>query len=231
MDRARLAALAGLLLAACASPAPRIPFQSGEGWHASLVAGPRLANKQFADESRVLGLELWLADPGPGGWELEVAARYARGDGDGRRLVLDPATFVPAMDPNPAIPPTRTLLADSDREIDFYELDVGVRQTYFPGAALQPYVGAGGALLYVRTKESFVQPAIPGFGIPADVPITDHERGETRPGLYLRSGLVWNVLRDQLGERSEFPLALDLRGLLSVDYSYVELTFGIGFGR
>jgi hypothetical protein len=47
----------------------------------------------------------------------------------------------------------------------------------------------------------------------------------------MRSGLVWNLLSGLLREDTEFPLRVDVRGVLSVDYSYAELTLGFGVGK
>ncbi|NOT30948.1 MAG: hypothetical protein HOP15_10920 [Planctomycetes bacterium] len=210
-----LAVLLGLL-AACTAPAPRIPFRD-TAWHASAVGG-KWSVSTFVKDADVLGLELVLDQAGTSGWALEFGARYASGSGDGTRIVFDPLTGVFDQP------------ADSKREIDFYELDFGARQVYRPDERLQPYVGVGAALLQARSTERWVQPALlPNF--PADTPLVEHERTKIRPGLYFRTGLLWNVLRDQLREKSEVPLAFDVRTLLSTDYSYIEFSLAFGFGR
>lgn len=218
MSAMRTALRWALLLApccACASTAPRIPFR-GNSWHASVLGGKWAVNG-FVPKADVLGLELVLDEPGTGGWAIEVGARYANGTGDGRRRVTDPATSTP------------TLLVDSERESDFYELSFGARQIYRRGARVQPYFGVGTAFQQTRNVEHFVQPELtPGAG---DIPMVEHERSKFRPALYLRSGLLWNVLRDQFGEHTEVPLSLDVRGLIGAEYSTLELTLGFGFGR
>jgi hypothetical protein len=207
-----LALLLAAPFAACKAPERRIPFQD-PNWHAVAFAGPMLAN-QFVDENDMVGVELVLEQPGTGGWAFEVGARYAWGEGDGERLVRN------------ATMSTSALVVDSEREADFYEFAYGVRQTYRADARFQPYFGLGGVLVQVRTEEHFVDTSTsPG------TPRTDHERGEIRPGFYMRSGLVWNLLSGLLCEDTEFPLRVDVRGVLSVDYSYAELTLGFGVGK
>jgi hypothetical protein len=202
----RLLATIALAGAACATPPPRIPFQEGgSDWRASVVGGEWVVNKSFAEDTSVVGLEVILDYPETNGWSWEAAFRYASGGNeDGKRN-------------------TSGGQVDSDQEIDFYELDLGVRQYYRPEKRLQPYFGVGLSCLYWQSEEFFVQPN--------GDPKTDHERGEFYPGIYGRVGLVLHLLRDQLREDTEFPLALDVRGLLSLDYSYLELALSFGFGR
>jgi hypothetical protein len=225
----RLCALFGLA-AACRAPAPRIPFQD-TNWHASLLGGDWSVNKSFVEDIGVLGLEIVIEEPDTGGWAVEVGARYAAGDGDGQRSVYDPTT--PTF---PASHDDLTLIVPSEREIQFYEISFGVRQTYWRDSRFQPYFGVGGALLQSRSEEAFVQPAFPPDGsgntpYPVDTPLRDHERGEIYPGIYMRVGAVWNVLKDQLAEDYEFPIGFDVRGLMSVDYSYLELALSVGYGK
>lgn len=206
MRRSWLGTTLVLLGAACATPPPRLPFQKGGGdWRASVLSGPWIVNKDFAEDTSVIGLEVVLDYPETGGWSWETAFRYATGGDDGERRTSG-GTVVP-----------------SEQEINFYELDLGVRQYYRPGKRLQPYFGVGGSMLYWQSEEFFIQTG--------GVPTTDHERGEILPGLYGRTGIVLHMLRDQVREDSEFPLALDVRGLLSLDYSYLEFSLSFGFGR
>jgi hypothetical protein len=208
----RTALVPALLLglgSGCASQVPRIPFRD-TAFQASAVGGYWVVN-QFVDDANVYALELVLEEAGTAGWGLEFGARYAEGEGDG--------TVGVPNSPNPNV------IVDSTREIDFYEVSFGVRQTYRHDERLQPYFGVGGALIQARSVERFLLPG------PPPTPASDHERTEIRPGIYGRVGLVWNLLRDQVREESEFPLSFDVRGLLSVDYSYLELTLGFGFGR
>lgn len=211
-------ALPLVLCPACVTPAPRIPFRD-TAWNASIRGGEWIVN-EFVPEADAIGLELVLAEPGSGGWAIEVGARYASGEGDGNRYVFDPANQT-----------SRTLLVDSEREADYYEFTIGVRQTYRKDADVQPYFGVGGALQQLRSEEHFVQPALPGPPAVPEDPQVDHERSEIRPALYMRTGIVWNVLRDQLLEKTEVPLSFDIRGMLGVEYSTLEFTLGFGFGR
>jgi hypothetical protein len=198
-------------LAACKTPEPRIPFQD-PNWHAVVFGGPMVAN-QFVEDNDMVGVEVVLEQPGTGGWAFEVGARYGTGEGDGERLVSRSSGVV----------------VPSEREIDFYEVAFGVRQTYRADARFQPYIGVGGVILQYRSEEHYVDttPVDPN----PDIPKTDHERGEYRPGFYMRSGLVWNLLSNMLREDTEFPLRVDVRGVLSIDYSYAEVTLGFGVGK
>lgn len=217
-----LALLAWLAAAACATPPPRFPFPESAAFHAAVAQGKWIVN-EFVSEADATSVEVVIDEPGSGGWAIELGARYATGEDDGLRRVFDPALGPPTN-------ATRVLLVDSERESDFYELTIGARQTYFPGSAVQPYFAVGGALQQTRTRETFVQPAIPP-SIPADTPQVDHERSEIRPALYMRTGLAWNVLRDQVRADTEFPLALDVRGQIGLEYSTLEVSLSLGFGR
>lgn len=227
-----LATALPLLGAACQAPPPRIPFtDDGTTWHASAVGGEWIVNKSFVEDTNYVGLELVLGPPAEGGWAWEFGFRYASGEGDSSQTVYNPVNPT-----NPLGKDDLDLNVDSEIETQFYEVDVGVRQTFRQGERLQPYFGVGGSLLQSRSEETFVQPAIMSPNIdpnpyPVDTPLRDHERSEIRPGIYMRFGLIWNALRDQVREETEFPIALDVRGLLSVDYSYLEFSLGFGFGR
>jgi hypothetical protein len=206
MRRSWLLATLALLGAACATPPPRLPFQDGGGdWRAVVLAGPWIVNKDFAEDTNMVGLEVVLDYPETGGWSWETAFRYAEGGDDGKRETSNGA------------------VVDSEEEINFYELDIGVRQYYRTGKRLQPYFGVGGCALYWQSEEHFIQTG--------GVPTTDHERGEILPGIYGRTGLVLHMLRDQLRDDTAFPVAVDVRGLLSFDYSYLEFSLSFGFGR
>ena len=225
-----LAAALVLLGAACRTPPPRIPFQKGgSDWSASVLASEWVVNKDFGECTRAIGSEVILEYPGTNGWAWELGFRYAEGESDGRRLVYGPHSTIPlgAAD--------RTGNVPSEREIQFYELDIGVRQYYPLTSRIQPYFGVGGSILHSRSEEFFVQPAIASTNVDnpfkVDTPVRDHERSEYRPGIYGRVGLVVNLLRDQLREDTEFPVAFDVRGLLSIDYSYLEFSVSFGYAR
>lgn len=195
--------------AACIAPPPRLPFQ-GERAHygISVLGGDWTVNKDFGEDTQVVGLETVFVEPGTNGWGLEVGFRYAEGESDGTRETSGGA------------------IVPSEREIQFYEFDLGVRQSYWLESRLQPYFGVGGALLQSRSEEHFID----SQGPPPD-PKTDHERSEIFPGIYMRTGLVWRLLGSVTPGEEALPIGVDVRGLLSVDYSYLELSFSFGFAR
>jgi hypothetical protein len=207
MTRALPAAALALCLAACTSPSRRIPFQYTSGWRAWATGGQWLMTSDaFADEADVYGFEVLIDEPGSGGWAGEMGFRYAEGDGEGNRTI-----------PSGAIVP-------AEREVEWYELSFGVRQIFRPDERFQPYVGVGGVFAQERSTEFYNDP-------PGGTDQTDHERGEILPGISGRMGILWNILRDQIREDYQVPVAFDVRGMYGVDFSYVEVTLSVGFGK
>ena len=122
--------------------------------------------------------------------------------------------------------------ADTD-ETDVFELSVGTRQTFFLDSRFQPYVGVGGALFKTHNSDHYTGED-PDSAIPPDplLPVDQTKHFQTVAwGLYLRTGFVWNVLRDQLREDSEFQLGCDVRGLVGDEFSFVEFSLVFGYGR
>lgn len=220
MKRIGWPALLALLVVGCVTPAPRVPFRSG-GWHASVLGGTWPEASGLSSAGNVAGVEYVLDQPGTSGWGFEAAFRFAQGDGKGSIKARNPAT------PNNT---NFTLKVPTEEDIDHYELSFGVRQTYREDADFQPYFGVGLAVQETRLEADYVQPAVPP-SIPVDQNKTDHERSEPRPAVYLHTGLIWNVLRDQVAEKTEFPIAFDMRVLWGVEYSYLEFSIAFGFGR
>ena len=208
-SRAAFALLALLVFlgGACSTPSRRIPFQGDSGWRASFVSGVRTSNDDFVDTENTYALELLLDEPGTGGWGTDVSLRYSEGEGSGNRRA-EGGFIVPA-----------------DRKLQYYEVDFGARQVFRPDEHVQPYVGVGMALQYWKGRDTFVD------DVPAPVETGEYLRGKIRPGVLLRTGLIWNVLNNRIAEDYHVPVSLDGRMLLGVDESYFELTLGFGFGK
>jgi hypothetical protein len=141
------------------------------------------------------------------GWGHEVGLRFASGDGGGLREIEpgEGGGFQP-----------------SERELDWRELTVGARQSFRAGSALEPYFAAGVSFFRTDSHESYV-----------DTNGNPHNNGSHYEdyGVYLRTGILWNTLRDVFAEESEFKLGLDMRGLYATDYSALEFALVLGLGK
>jgi hypothetical protein len=218
---ARLAARAWPLLAllgavACAAPDPRIPFQYGDGWHVVVLSGERATTDRYIDEHPIVGIEVIRHDPGTGGWGWEAGFRFGTDDGTD--------TY---FERRPSNPEPEQVVVDVERDSDYYELSLGARQTYRPGARVQPYFSIGGSVLKSNNVDHY--PAYDGTA--QDFPPRSDHFHKLSMGIYGRVGLMWNVLRDQIREDSEGVITLDVRGLYGDDLSFVELVLGVGYGK
>jgi hypothetical protein len=222
MKRASLLALLGLFAAACKAPLPRIPFQSGaSGFHVSAVSSARESDDRYLDSYPVFGLELTTLAPGAEGWGWDVGFRYASDEGDDKehiRTIQGPTGNTMRVDVD----------VPTHRESDVYELSVGTRQVYFPDARLQPYFGVGGTFIKAKNVDTFDLSGVPPHN---NKLLEEEHHHDNSLGLYLRTGLQWSVLRDQLGKDTEVVVSLDLRGLLGTEFSFLELGLGVGFGK
>lgn len=224
MKRAWSLALLGLF-AACKAPLPRIPFQSGaSSWHVSAVGSARETDDRYLDAYPVHGVELTTLAPGSEGWGWDVGFRYASDEGDDKEHIRTIQNVPP--------PGSGTVRVDVDvpthRKSNISELSVGTRQVFFADARLQPYFGVGGSFFKIKSVDTFDLSNVPPHN---NSLLTEEHHHEYVLGLYLRTGLQWNVLRDQLGQDTEVVISLDLRGLLGTEFSFVELGLGLGFGR
>jgi hypothetical protein len=217
----RIASLLALLLvAACAGP-PRIPFDEGTGWHLSAHGGERVTNDDFLGTYSASGVEIYLPVPGTHGWGWELGVTWGSGSGDDtEEIYVERSNGAKGSESVPA-----------HRESDVYGLSVGVRQTYFPDSIVQPYFGVGGSLYKTRNTDDL------DLGALSPTPtitnrLSSVEHFNTVDGaLYLRTGLQWRVLRDQIREDSEALVILDVRGSIGHEFSFVEVSLGVGYGR
>ncbi|MSR61174.1 MAG: hypothetical protein EXS08_01835 [Planctomycetes bacterium] len=217
-----LAGLALCALAACTTPAPRIPFARG-GWHATAIAGERASNDRFHGSYSTTGIELTTLMPGTGGWGWDVSYRTGDTEGtDGYRIT----------NPGGRSNGKRWITVDNERHSRIQELGLGVRQVFRPDSRLQPYVGAGTSFFKTHNSDHYT-----GFDDDLDVngnqkAVDQRKHFQTcAVGLYVSTGFVWNVLRDQVREDTEFVVDVGLRGLIGDEFSFVELALGFGFGR
>jgi len=216
----RIPSLLALFLgAACAGP-PRIPFDEGTGWHASVHSGERWSNDRYIEEYNASGIEVYLPVPGTEGWGWELGASWGSGSGDASEKINVTRNNVTAVE-----------AVDNHRESDIYELTIGVRQTYFPDSVVQPYFGVGGAVFKTKNVDHFdVAALLADPAVQPKPPEVEHFQ-TVDLALYLRTGLQWRILRDRIRKDSEMLVILDLRGSFGHEFSFVEVSLGVGYGR
>jgi len=210
-----------LLGASCTTPPPRIPFDPSEGFHASVVSSTRWSDDHWHSSYNTIGIDIVTQVPGTGGWGWELGGRFASDTGTASREVV--------YFPDGGVKTRGS--AESERASDFYELTIGTRQTFFPGARLQPWVSVGTALVNIKHVDQLDKSTLPPLDPGKAQPDAVEHFEDTGLGIYLRAGLRWNVLRDQVREKTEGIVTLDVRGLYGEEYSFIELSLGIGFGR
>jgi hypothetical protein len=218
------AALIGFAVActpACETMASRrIPYpETGSGLHVSVVGAERATNERYHGTYHVTGIQVTTLQPGSGGWGWDAAFRWGDTEGeDGERITNQGNTSSGS-----------SIVVDNERESRIYELSLGVRQLYFPDSRLQPYLGVGGSVFKTHNSDHY-SGVDPDETPPAPVSLNKHFQS-VGLGLYFTTGLIWNVLRDQLYENTEFVIDMNLRGLLGDEFSFVELSIGFGFGK
>jgi len=217
--------LAGLLafaLAACTTPPPRIPFQR-QGWHVMAIEGQRETNDRFHGDYSTSGVELTTLMPGTSGWGWDLSWRSGDTQGtDGYRIT----------NPGGQSNGQRYITVDNNRNSRIEELCLGVRQVFRPDSSLQPYVGGGVSYFKTHNSDHYTgfDDDVDGSGNPLPVDQRKHFQS-CALGVYAGGGVIWSVLRDVARDETEFVVDLGLRGLIGDEFSFVELTLGLGFGR
>ena len=185
-------ALLALVCAGCVSTM-EAPAGKPVRWETLAVTGVRSTN-DLVEHPAVVGAELFLTEPDSGGWGPEFGGRYAWGDAD-----------------------TLGSSGSATRDSEFFELDIGVQQTFERETALRPFVGVGGAWMRAHHSQS------------SDTESRDFN--DYGMGVYLHGGVLWNPQQDEAGRGEGFVIGLDLRGMLADDTDYLELALVTGFGR
>jgi len=227
MIRPRLVAALGLLGAACATAVPRLPFQSDTGnWHVSVVGTERETDDRYLDQHSLLGVQVTTVSPGSGGWGWEFGVQWAS------NVEGDDSETIRTSQPNGSGGSMRVdLSVPTHRKSDVYELSLGTRQFFRPDARLQPYFGVGGTFIKVKSVDTFDLSGLPPATQNPQNLLTEEHHHDNNLGMYFRTGLQWNVLRDQLGKNTEVVISLDLHGMYGSEFSYIELGLGVGFGK
>jgi hypothetical protein len=215
MRRSILLVLLLLAGTACSTPAPRVPFQYGDGWHVAAIAGGRAMDDRYFNGQPFMGLEVTSHPPGTYGWGWEASLRFATDEGQDFERIRNPAGG--------------KVNVYTFRETDFWELTVGARQTFLPDSALQPFFSVGLSFFELKTFDQLDVHNVPTT--PAPAPASEEHFQDNFLGLYLRSGVIWNVLRNTIRDENEFILGADVRALFGVDYSFVEFALSVGYGR
>jgi len=225
----RIAPLLALpLVAACAGP-PRIPFDEGPGWHVSARGAERATNDDFQGTYEAGAIEILLPVPGTSGWGWEFGASWGSSSGDDTEKIHVVRDTDP--DPNMVHNVAGSESVPAHRESDIYEISIGVRQTYFPESIVQPYFGVGGSLYKTYNTDHLDLTALPPTP-PITNRLSEVEHFQTVDfALYMRTGLQWRILRDQIRKDSEVLLSFDVRGSIGHEFSFVEFSLGLGYGR
>jgi len=221
MQRGWLALGIAWLVGACTTPPPRVPFDTTEGFHAMGVAASRATSDRYHSSYNTYGVEVFTDAPGTNGWGWELGLRYGNNTGDDFERIRIVAP------PNGA----QTIAVPTKRESDFFEFSVGTRQTFWKGARLQPYIGVGGVLTKIKNVDQLDLSGLPPLNPNVQAPRSEEHWEALGVGIYAHTGLRWNVLRDQFHENTEAVVVFDVRGLLGEEYSFIEASLGIGFGR
>ncbi len=194
-----------VLCAGCASEPPYVPGERVTFMALGSGGYRQVHHDRFVDDSSIYAVELISGVPGTGGWGYEVGGRFGSGDGDGTSRGVG------------------GVLVTSERETDYYELDVGIRQTFRQEDLWRPYFGAGFG--WVKAENTHRQPDLVNGGT------EKHDFNDHGPIAYMRGGLLL-VLGDQPVLRDpHVATGIDLRGVLGDDDSFLELSVVFGFGR
>jgi len=204
MLRPLILGLAALLLGACRSN-PAIPFRD-DHWQFFALGGYGALKDDFVEHRSHVGFEVVVPEEGTHGWQNEVGMRFAWGDGRGVRNLDHAGT-------------SQTI---SERELDFREVYWGARQVFHEGETLEPFFSVGLAAFRFDSHETFVDAG--------SVERHDGDHGNEY-GVYMRTGILWNSLRDVLADDTEVKLGVDMRGLYASEYSALEFALLIGLGR
>jgi len=204
MLRPLTVALLVFLLGACRTN-PAIPFRD-DHWQFFALGGYGALKDDFVEHRSHVGFEVVVPEEGTHGWQNEVGLRFSSGDGRGVRNLNHAGT-------------SQTI---SERELDFREIYWGARQVLREGEALEPFFSVGLALFRFDSHETFLDAG--------NVERHDGDHGNEY-GVYLRTGILWNTLRDVMADDTEVKLGVDVRGLYASDYSALEFALLIGLGR
>lgn len=204
MLRALTVVLLALALGACRAN-PAIPFRD-DHWQFFLLGGYGAVKDDFVEHRSHIGLEVVVPEEGTHGWQNEVGLRFSSGEGSGVRNLNHAGT-------------SQTI---SERELDFREVTWGARQVLNEGETLEPFFSVGLAVFRTDSHETF-----------DDAGGIERHDGDhwIDYGVYARTGILWNTLRDVMADDTEVKLGLDMRGLYASDYSALEFALLIGLGR
>jgi hypothetical protein len=228
-----------LALGACTANKALVPFSQEGGWTAFASSGARTTGDRYIQGYGAHGIELVTPAPGTSGWGWEVGGRNGDVTGYDTELQVFRFFFQPAVPGNPTIVSDQSKEFPSKREIELWELNVGVRQTFWDDARLRPYFGVGGSLFRIRTEQTLsgtlhvVPPPEAANQTEFDVlPRDPHSIDwDYSFGLYLRGGFLWRIFGQPEGHGLGTFLSTDVRYQYGHELQYIELNVGIGLGR